>query len=80
VSAGTVGFVGLITPHAVRLSFGSSDHRIVAPAAALAGGMLLAGADLVARTCAAPRQLPVGAIMALVGAPLFVALLRGRGR
>jgi iron complex transport system permease protein len=80
VSAGTVGFVGLITPHAVRLSFGTSDHRIVAPAAALAGGMLLAAADLVARTCAAPRQLPVGAIMALVGAPLFVVLLRGRAR
>jgi iron complex transport system permease protein len=80
VSAGTVGFVGLITPHAVRLSFGTSDHRIVAPAAALAGGMLLTGADLVARTCAAPRQLPVGAIMALVGAPLFVMLLRGRAR
>jgi iron complex transport system permease protein len=78
VSAGTVGFVGLITPHAVRLSFGTSDHRIVAPAAALAGGMLLTGADLLARTCAAPRQLPVGAIMALVGAPLFVMLLRGR--
>ena len=80
VSAGTVGFVGLITPHAVRLSFGSSDHRIVAPAAALAGGMLLTGADLIARTCAAPRQLPVGAIMALIGAPLFVVLLRGRTR
>jgi iron complex transport system permease protein len=80
VSAGTVGFVGLITPHAVRLSFRTSDHRIVAPAAALAGGMLLAGADLVARTIAAPRQLPVGAIMALIGAPLFVMLLRGRAR
>jgi iron complex transport system permease protein len=80
VSAGTVGFVGLITPHAVRLSFRTSDHRIVAPAAALAGGMLLAGADLVARTIVAPRQLPVGAIMALVGAPLFVALLRGRAK
>jgi iron complex transport system permease protein len=80
VSAGTVGFVGLITPHAVRLSFGSSDHRIVAPAAALAGGMLLTAADLVARTVASPRQLPVGAIMALVGAPLFVMLLRGRSR
>ncbi|HTT43729.1 MAG TPA: iron ABC transporter permease [Steroidobacteraceae bacterium] len=78
VSAGTVGFVGLITPHAVRLSFRSSDHRIVAPASALAGGMLLACADLVARTIAAPRQLPVGAIMALVGAPLFVLLLRQR--
>jgi iron complex transport system permease protein len=80
VSAGTVGFVGLITPHAVRLSLRTSDHRIVAPAAALAGGMLLAAADLVARTIASPRQLPVGAIMALVGAPLFVTLLRGRGR
>jgi iron complex transport system permease protein len=78
VSAGTVGFVGLITPHAVRLAFRTSDHRIVAPAAALAGGMLLAAADLVARTIAAPRQLPVGAIMALVGAPLFVVLLRQR--
>jgi iron complex transport system permease protein len=80
VSAGTVGFVGLITPHAVRLAFRTSDHRIVAPAAALAGGMLLAGADVVARTVASPRQLPVGAIMALVGAPLFVAILRGRAR
>jgi iron complex transport system permease protein len=78
VSAGTVGFVGLITPHAVRLTFRTSDHRLVAPAAALAGGMLLAAADLVARTIAAPRQLPVGAIMALVGAPLFVILLRQR--
>jgi iron complex transport system permease protein len=80
VNAGTVGFVGLVTPHAVRLMFRTSDHRFVAPAAALAGGTLLAGADLVARTCAAPRQLPVGAIMALVGAPLFVTLLRGRAR
>ena len=78
VSAGTVGFVGLITPHAVRLAFRTSDHRIVAPAAALLGGTLLAAADVVARTIAAPRQLPVGAIMALVGAPLFVALLRRR--
>jgi iron complex transport system permease protein len=80
VSAGTVGFVGLITPHAVRLTFRTSDHRIVAPASALLGGTLLALADLVARTIAAPRQLPVGAIMALVGAPLFIVLLRGRGR
>jgi iron complex transport system permease protein len=80
VSAGTVGFVGLITPHAVRLAFRTSDHRIVAPAAALSGGMLLALADLVARTVASPRQLPVGAIMALLGAPLFVAILRGHSR
>jgi iron complex transport system permease protein len=62
----------------VRLTFRTSDHRLVAPAAALSGGMLLAAADLVARTIAAPRQLPVGAIMALVGAPLFMILLRQR--
>jgi iron complex transport system permease protein len=80
VSAGTVGFVGLITPHVVRLLFKTSDHRIVAPAAAILGGTLLAAADVVARTIAAPRQLPVGAIMALVGAPLFIALLRHRSR
>jgi len=78
VSAGTVGFVGLITPHAVRLLFRTSDHRVVAPASALLGGTLLAVADVVARTVASPRQLPVGAIMALVGAPLFMLLLRGR--
>ena len=80
VSAGTVGFVGLITPHAVRLTFRTSDHRIVAPASAVLGGTLLALADMVARTIASPRQLPVGAIMALVGAPMFIVLLRGRGR
>ena len=79
VSAGTVGFVGLITPHIVRLAFRTSDHRVVAPASALLGGTLLACADVAARTVVAPRQLPVGAIMALVGAPLFIALLRRRG-
>jgi len=78
VSAGTVGFVGLITPHSVRLIFRTSDHRIVAPASALLGGTLLAAADLVARTLASPRQLPVGAITALVGAPIFIFLLRAR--
>lgn len=80
VSAGTIGFVGLITPHAVRLTFRTSDHRIVTPASALLGGTLLAIADLAARTIASPRQLPVGAIMALIGAPMFIALLRGRPR
>jgi iron complex transport system permease protein len=79
ISAGTVGFVGLITPHAIRLSFRTSDHRVVAPASVILGGTILAAADLVARTVASPRQLPVGAIMALVGAPIFIALLRGRG-
>ena len=76
VSAGTIGFVGLITPHFARLLFRTHDHRIIAPAAALLGGTLLALADLVARTVAAPRQLPVGAIMAVAGTPLFLLLLR----
>jgi iron complex transport system permease protein len=80
VSAGTVGFVGLITPHAVRLIFKTSDHRLVAPASALAGGTMLAAADLLARTVASPRQLPVGAIMAIVGAPIFLSLLRSKDR
>ncbi|HKT71264.1 MAG TPA: iron ABC transporter permease [Steroidobacteraceae bacterium] len=80
VSAGTVGFVGLITPHAARRAFRTSDHRIIAPASAILGGTLLVAADLVARTVASPRQLPVGAITALVGAPLFIVLLRGHDR
>jgi iron complex transport system permease protein len=78
ISAGTIGFVGLITPHAIRLSFRTSDHRVVAPASVVLGGTILAAGDLVARTIASPRQLPVGAVMALVGAPMFIALLRGR--
>jgi iron complex transport system permease protein len=80
VSAGTIGFVGLVTPHAVRLLYGTSDHRVVAPASAILGGTLVALADLVARTAVSPRQLPVGAIMALVGAPLFITLLRSASR
>ncbi len=75
-SAGTIGFVGLVTPHLVRLLFGSSSHRIIAPATALAGAILVAAADLLARTVAEPRQLPVGAIMALIGAPVFALLIR----
>jgi iron complex transport system permease protein len=76
IQGGTIGFVGLVIPHLVRLAFGTAAHRIVVPAAALAGGTLLAAADLVARTAAAPRQLPVGAVMALLGVPVFLVLLR----
>ncbi len=76
IQGGTIGFVGMVVPHLVRLAFGTAAHRVVVPAAALAGGTLLAAADLVARTIAAPRQLPVGAIMALLGVPIFLALLR----
>ncbi|MBL8201224.1 MAG: iron ABC transporter permease [Chromatiales bacterium] len=74
-TAGVVGFVGLIVPHFVRLA-GGSDHRIVIPGSALAGGTLLVLADTLARTLLAPRQLPVGAITAAVGVPAFLFLLR----
>jgi iron complex transport system permease protein len=80
IGGGMIGFVGLIAPHMVRLSFRSSDHRIVAPAAALAGGALLCFADIVARMIAEPRELPVGAVMALIGAPVFIVLLRRQNR
>jgi iron complex transport system permease protein len=79
LQGGTIGFVGMVVPHLVRLAFRTAAHRVVIPAAALAGGTLLAAADLVARTIAAPRQLPVGAIMALLGVPVFLALLRRWG-
>ncbi len=80
VSAGTIGFVGLVGPHLARLLLRTTDHRRLAPAAALMGGTLVALADLLARTIAEPRQLPVGGIMALVGAPLFLLLLRRAAR
>ena len=76
-TAGSIGFVGLVTPHLVRLVVGSS-HRAVIPAAALAGGTLLVVADLLARTVVAPRQLPVGALTALIGVPLFLWLMHRR--
>ena len=74
-SSGSVGYVGLVVPHLVRLSFGS-DNRMVIVASALAGAAFVIVADTIARTIIAPRELPVGAITALVGAPLFIYLLR----
>jgi len=76
--AGNIGFVGLIVPHMLRL-IGLRDHRFLLPAAALLGGCLLIVADTLARSLLAPRQLPVGILTALIGVPLFLALLR-RGR
>jgi len=73
--AGSVGFVGLVIPHAVRLVIGN-DQRWLMPAAVLAGGALLTFADTVARTLVAPAQLPVGVLTAVVGVPLFLWLLR----
>ncbi|NRB71967.1 MAG: iron ABC transporter permease [Xanthomonadales bacterium] len=72
--AGSIGFVGLIVPHLMRLLVGS-DHRILLPAAALFGGTFLVLSDTLARTVVAPRQLPVGVITALLGVPLFLLLL-----
>lgn len=74
-SSGSVGYVGLVVPHLVRLSLGS-DNRIAVPAAAFGGALFVVVADTVARTIIAPRELPVGAITALIGAPLFVYLLK----
>ena len=72
--AGTVGFVGLIVPHMLRLVLGN-DQRIILPASALAGGILLTLADTLARTVIAPLQLPVGVITAMLGVPVFLYLL-----
>ena len=70
-SAGSIGFVGLIVPHACRFAVGP-DHRVLIPAAALAGGTFLLLADTLARTIIAPQQLPVGVVTALIGAPVFL--------
>lgn len=74
-ASGSVGYVGLIVPHLVRLAIGS-DNRLVVPLSAIAGAIFVVLADTVARTAIAPRELPVGAITALIGAPLFIYLLR----
>ena len=75
--AGSVGFVGLVIPHLLRL-LGLSDHRRLLPAAVLAGGSLLVLADTLARSLLAPQQLPVGVITALLGVPVFLYLLHRR--
>lgn len=80
--AGIIGFVGLVTPHVVRMVAGP-DHRIVLPGAALLGAVLLVAADLASRTVVAPAELPVGVVTALVGGPFFLWLVvrdRRRGR
>lgn len=73
-TVGVIGFIGLVVPHLIRIVAGS-DHRIVLPASALAGGTLLVVADTLARTVLAPRQLPVGALTATLGVPLFLILM-----
>ena len=75
--SGTIGFVGLIIPHLMRMLLGS-DHRLLIPASVLFGGAFMVFADTVARTVTAPGELPVGVITALCGAPYFIYLLRRR--
>lgn len=76
-AAGVIGFVGLIVPHAIRLAWGG-DHRLLLPGSALAGAAFLLLADTAARTVAAPGELPVGVVTALIGVPLFVVILTRR--
>ena len=72
--AGSVGFIGLVVPHLLRLAIGG-DHRLLLPAAVLLGGTLLLLADTLARTVIAPQQLPVGVLSAMIGVPVFLFLL-----
>ncbi|WP_317194771.1 FecCD family ABC transporter permease [Hymenobacter telluris] len=72
--AGTIGFLGLVVPHLVRLAAGP-DHRVVLPGAALGGALVLTLADMLARTVVAPAELPIGILTALLGAPVFLWIL-----
>jgi iron complex transport system permease protein len=77
VFSGGIGFVGLVVPHLARMALGAS-HRGVLPAAALGGAALLLAADTVARTIAAPVELPVGVVTAAIGAPLLLWMIARR--
>ncbi|MBZ6077112.1 FecCD family ABC transporter permease [Microvirga puerhi] len=76
-AAGMIGFVGIVVPHVLRLLAGP-DHRTLLPASTLLGATLLVGADTVARTIAAPAELPIGILTATIGAPFFLWLLLRR--
>ena len=76
-ACGVIGFIGLVVPHALRMVFGG-DHRFLLPMTFVCGGTFLLLADTGARTLAAPAELPVGVVTALIGVPIFVVLLRRR--
>ena len=76
---GLIGFVGLVMPHLLRLILGP-DHRILAPACILGGGSYLVICDLLARTLPEQGEMPAGVITALIGAPLFIILLKRSGK
>ncbi|HVO57570.1 MAG TPA: iron ABC transporter permease [Dongiaceae bacterium] len=75
--SGSIGYVGLLVPHVMRMIYGP-DHRVLLPAAAFGGAIAVVFADTIARTIAVPAELPVGAVTAIFGAPLFIYLLRRR--
>jgi len=75
--SGSIGYVGLLVPHAMRLLYGS-DHRMLLPTSAFGGAIAVVIADTIARTVIAPSEISVGAVTALVGAPFFIYLLRRR--
>lgn len=75
--SGLIGFVGIVVPHLVRLLTGAG-YRVVVPVATVVGAAFLVLADLAARTVAAPTEVPIGVVTALVGAPFFLAILRSR--
>jgi iron complex transport system permease protein len=75
--SGSISFVGLIVPHAARLLVGS-DHRRLAPVAALLGGVFMVAVDLLGRTLTAPQELPVGVVTSIIGAPIFLVLMARR--
>lgn len=77
--AGTIGFVGLVVPHVARLAVGVDNRRLI-PLAAISGAALCVLSDLVARTLLSPNELPVGVVTAFIGVPVFVSLMRRRGR
>ncbi len=77
-AAGAIGFVGIVVPHLIRLIAGP-DHRILLPASALIGAVLVVMADIVARMIVAPAELPIGIILAAIGAPVFLHLVIRRG-
>lgn len=77
--AGVIAFVGLVVPHAARRIVGT-DHRVLLPASAALGALLVLGTDAVARTAVAPNELPLGVLTSLVGVPCFLAILRASAR
>ena len=74
---GPIGFVGLVVPHLIRTRIGA-DHRVLMPCAFLGGGVLLAGCDAIGRVAVAPSEIPAGAVMAILGGPYLVWMLRQR--